>query len=44
MDEKGNMLQEPDMEKVFDLLKEHMPVPEEMKEAVLNAFVYVLSM
>ena len=38
------MQKEPDMEMVFDMLKEKMPIPEEMKDAVLNVFTYVLSM
>ena len=36
---------EPDMETIFNMLKEKMPMPDEhVKDAVLNALVYVLSM
>ncbi|MCI8893592.1 MAG: hypothetical protein HFI41_02885 [Lachnospiraceae bacterium] len=40
-----DMQNEPDMEAVFNMLKENMPMPEEnMKVAILNVLIYLLSM
>ena len=34
-----------DMDQVFEMLKANMPIPDEqVKEAVLNVFTYLLSM
>ena len=35
---------EKDIEKLFAMLKEQIPVPEEMKDTVLAVFTYVLSL
>jgi hypothetical protein len=35
---------EKDIEKLFEILKEKMPIPEPLKEPVLKHFTYVLTM
>ena len=34
---------EKDIERLFEMLKEEMPLPEELKDAVLIAFTVILS-
>ena len=35
---------EPTMEQLWDMVKQKMPMPDEAKDAVIKAFLYVLSM
>lgn len=35
---------EKDINKLFEMLKEEMPVPDELKDVILIAFTYILSM
>ena len=35
---------EKDIEKLFEMLKKQMPVPEEIKDVILAAYTYVLSL
>lgn len=45
MNHQPSTASEPDINMIFEMLKEKMPMPDDaVKEAVLNAFTYVLSM
>lgn len=45
MENKDIMTGEKDIEKLFEMLKANMPIPDEhVKDAVLTMFTYLLSM
>lgn len=35
---------EKDINQLFEMLKEQMPVPDELKDVILTVFTYILSM
>ncbi len=35
---------EKDINKLFEMLKEEMPVPDDLKDVILMVFTYILSM